>query len=168
MGDAQVKCPAELTHQAAKILCNLGTPCLIHQPNYSMFDRWVENGLLDVLSKEGIGCIVFSPLDQGILTDRYLKGIPRDSRAGKPDTFLSKEDITAQKIDKVRKLNEMAKKRGQSMAQMALAWVLRRPAVTSALIGASRVVQIEDAVSALDNLAFSQEELSHIERILAD
>jgi L-glyceraldehyde 3-phosphate reductase len=131
-----------------------------------MFDRWIENGLLDVLIKEGIGCIVFSPLDQGILTDRYLKGIPRDSRAGKPDTYLSKEDITEAKINKVHKLNEIAKKPGQSIAQMALAWVLRKPAVTSALIGASRVSQIEDAVATLNNLVFSQEELSEIDRIL--
>jgi L-glyceraldehyde 3-phosphate reductase len=159
--------PPELTHQAARMLCNLGTPCLIHQPNYSLLDRWVENGLLDVLTKEGIGCIVFSPLAQGLLTDRYLKGIPKDSRAGKTGTYLHKEDVTSNKISKVHKLNEIAKKRGQSMAQMALAWVLRKPAVTSALIGASRVAQIEDAVAALSNLAFSQDELSQIDSILA-
>jgi L-glyceraldehyde 3-phosphate reductase len=159
--------PAELTYQAAKIMCNLGTPCLIHQPNYSLFDRWVEDGLLDVLTKEGIGCIVFSPLDQGVLTNRYLKGIPADSRAGKPDTFLSREDITEDKLSKVRCLNELAQKRGQSMAQMALAWVLRMPAVTSALIGASRVSQVEDAVATLNRLDFSQEELEAIEKVLA-
>jgi L-glyceraldehyde 3-phosphate reductase len=158
--------PAELTHQAAKILCNLGTPCLIHQPNYSLFDRWVEDGLMDVLTKQGIGCIVFSPLAQGILTDRYLKGVPNDSRAGKKGTYLSQEDVTADKIDKVRKLDEIAKQRGQSMAQMALAWVLRKPAVTSALIGASRVSQIEEGVATLEKLAFSKEELAEIEKIL--
>ena len=160
--------PAELTHQAAKTLYSLGTPCLIHQPNYSLFDRWVENGLLDVLTEEGIGCIVFSPLDQGVLTNRYLKGIPRDSRAGKPDTFLSREDLTEDKLSKVRRLNELAQKRGQSMAQMALAWVLRKPTVTSALIGASRVSQVEDAVATLNRLDFSQEELNAIESILAE
>ena len=160
--------PAELTHQAAKILCNLGTPFLIHQPNYSLFDRWIEEGLLDVLTKQGIGCIVFSPLDQGILTNRYLKGIPSDSRAGKKGTYLSREDVGADKIEKVRKLNEIAKKRGQSMAQMALAWVLRKPAVTSALIGASKVSQIEDGVATLENLEFSKEELAEIEKILEE
>ncbi len=159
--------PPALTRQAVKILHSLATPCLIHQPNYSLFDRWVEDGLLDVLSEEGIGCIVFSPLDQGVLTNRYLKGIPTDSRAGKPDTYLSQDDITADKLAKVRQLNELAQKRGQSMAQMALAWVLRQPAVTSALIGASRVSQVEDSVSTLNNLEFSQEELNRIERILA-
>lgn len=159
--------PPELTREAAKILCSLGTPCLIHQPNYSLFDRWVEGGLLDVLTEEGIGCIVFSPLDQGILTDRYLKGIPGDSRAGKTGTYLSREDITGDKITRVRQLNEIAQKRGQTMAQMALAWVLRQPVVTSALIGASRVAQIEDAVTSLNNLGFSQEELDSIEKILA-
>ena len=159
--------PAELTRQAAKILRNLGTPCLIHQPNYSLFDRWVEDGLLDVLTDEGIGCIVFSPLDQGVLTDRYLKGIPSDARAGKPDTYLSKEDISEDKLAKVRTLNEMAQKRGQSMAQMALAWVMRQPAVTSALIGASRVSQVEDSVATLNKLEFSPDELRLIEHILA-
>ncbi|NJD59572.1 MAG: L-glyceraldehyde 3-phosphate reductase [Anaerolineales bacterium] len=160
--------PAELTHQAAKILCNLGTPCLIHQPNYSLFDRWVEDGLLDVLTKQGIGCIVFSPLAQGILTNRYLKGVPNDSRAGKKGTYLSRENVTADKIDKVRKLAEIARQRGQSMAQMALAWVLHKPAVTSALIGASRVAQIEDGVAALNKLEFSKEELAEIEKILKE
>jgi L-glyceraldehyde 3-phosphate reductase len=159
--------PPDLTRQAAGILRQLGTPCLIHQPNYSLFDRWVEDGLLDVLTKEGIGCIVFSPLEQGILTNRYLKGIPADSRAGKPDTFLSKEDVSQEKMSKVRPLNELAQKRGQSMAQMALAWVLRQPAVTSALVGASRVSQVEDSVATLDNLDFSREELASIEKILA-
>ena len=158
--------PPDLTRQAARILHQMGTPCLIHQPNYSLFDRWVEDGLLDVLAEEGIGCIVFSPLDQGLLTNRYLKNIPRDSRAGKPGTYLSSDDITEDKLMKVRRLNEIAQKRGQSMAQMALAWVLRQPAVTSALIGASRVSQIEDGVAALDKLEFSGEELEDIEKIL--
>lgn len=158
--------PADLTRQAAKMLQALGTPCLIHQPNYNLFDRWIEDGLLDVLSEEGIGCIVFSPLDQGVLTNRYLKGIPADSRAGKPDTYLSKDDITADKLSKVRQLNEIAKKRGQSMAQMALAWVLRQPTVTSALVGASRVSQVEDSVATLSKLDFAEEELKAIEGIL--
>ncbi|MFZ2095932.1 MAG: L-glyceraldehyde 3-phosphate reductase [Anaerolineales bacterium] len=159
--------PPDLTRRAAKILKELGTPCLIHQPNYSMFDRWVEEGLLGVLAEEGIGCIVFSPLEQGMLTDRYLKGIPTDSRAGKPDTALDREDIREDIISKVRRLNDIAKKRGQTMAQMALAWVLRQPAVTSALVGASRVSQIEDSVVALDKLEFSPDELGAIEKILA-
>jgi L-glyceraldehyde 3-phosphate reductase len=159
--------PPDLTRQATKILHQMGTPCLIHQPNYSLFDRWVEDGLLDALAEEGIGCIVFSPLEQGLLTDRYLKGIPVDSRAGKPDTYLSQEDVTEEKVGKVRKLNEIAQKRGQSMAQLALAWVLRQPAVTSALVGASRVSQVEDSVATLNRLDFSQEELSAIEKILA-
>jgi L-glyceraldehyde 3-phosphate reductase len=159
--------PPELTRQAVKLLRDLGTPCLIHQPNYSLFDRWVEDGLLNVLAEEGIGCIVFSPLEQGMLTNRYLKGIPRDSRAGKPDTFLSREDLSEDKLSKVGRLNELAQKRGQSMAQMALAWVLRQPAVTSALVGASRVSQVEDSVATLSRLDFSQEELGAIERILA-
>ncbi len=160
--------PSELTRQAAKILHSLGTPCLIHQPNYSLFDRWIEDGLLDVLTEEGIGCIVFSPLDQGVLTNRYLKDIPSDSRAGKPDTYLSREDISEDKLARVRRLNEVAQKRGQSMAQMALAWVLRQPAVTSALVGASRVSQVEDSVATLNKLDFSPEELNQIEHILID
>ena len=159
--------PPDLTRQAAKILREMGTPCLIHQPNYSMFDRWVEDGLLNVLAEEGMGCIVFSPLDQGVLTDRYLKGIPPDSRAGKPDTFLNKDDITASKLSRVRRLNDLAHQRGQSLAQMALAWVLRQPAVTSALVGASRVSQIEDSVATLSIFDFSQDELNTIEGILA-
>jgi L-glyceraldehyde 3-phosphate reductase len=159
--------PPELTRRALNILKELGTPCLIHQPNYSLFDRWIEGGLLVVLKEDGIGCIVFSPLDQGVLTNRYLKGIPTDSRAGKPDTYLNKEDITEDKLRKVRKLNEIARRRGQSMAQMALAWVLRLPEVTSALVGASRVAQIEDSVATLKSLEFSQEELHAIEKILA-
>jgi L-glyceraldehyde 3-phosphate reductase len=158
--------PPELTRQAAKMLRELGTRCLIHQPNYSMFDRWIEEGLLEVLTDEGIGCIVFSPLEQGMLTNRYLTGIPADSRAGRPNTFLSQDDLTERKLAKVRQLNELAQKRGQSMAQMALAWVLHQPAVTSALVGASRVSQIEDNIATLQHLDFSQDELGEIEKIL--
>ncbi len=158
--------PPDLTRQAAGILRDLGTPCLIHQPNYSLFDRWIEEGLLEVLAEEGIGCIVFSPLEQGILTNRYLKGIPADSMAGKPATYLSREDITDDKLAKVRQLNQVAQKRGQSMAQMALAWVLRQPEVTAALVGASRVTQVEDSVAALNKLDFSEDELRIIEDIL--
>lgn len=158
----------EQTRQAAQILRQLGTPCLIHQPSYSLFNRWIENGLLDVLKEEGLGCIVFSPLAQGLLTDKYLNGLPEDSRAAKAHGFLGREDLTPEKLDKVRKLNELAQSRGQTLAQLALAWVLRHAGVTSALIGASRVQQIEDAVSTSKALAFSPQELQHIEDILAD
>ena len=156
------------TKKAAGILEEMGIHLLIHQPRYSMFERWIEDGLLDVLEKQGIGSIVFSPLAQGLLTDRYLKGIPDDSRAGKKGTFLKRESITDELIQKINKLNNIAKKRNQSLAQMAIAWVLRKPAVTSALIGASKVSQIEDAVGALNNLKFSEEELKSIEKILAE
>jgi L-glyceraldehyde 3-phosphate reductase len=159
---------AKQTRQAVRILNELGTPLLIHQPSYNMFDRWIEGGLLDVLAEEGTGCIVFSPLAQGLLTGRYLDHIPDDSRAAKPDTFLSREDVSQEVVGKVRRLNEIARQRGQSMAQMSIAWDLRNPIVTSALIGASRPEQIEDAVGALQNLEFSSEELSAIEAILAD
>ncbi len=154
------------TRQAAAILRELGTPCLIHQPNYSMLDRWIEGGLLDVLDEEGIGCIVFSPLQQGLLTDRYLKGIPADSRAARPDAFLTRDDVKEELLTKVRRLDEIAKSRDQSMAQMAIAWVLRQKAVTSALIGASKPQQVEDCVAALDHLDFSDEELKEIDSIL--
>jgi L-glyceraldehyde 3-phosphate reductase len=157
----------ERTSEAAQILRKLGTPCLIHQPSYSMFNRWIEGGLLQVLGEEGMGCIVFSPLAQGLLTDRYLNGIPADSRAAKPHGFLRPAQITEQKLAKVRRLNEAAQARGQTLAQMALAWVLRHPQVTSALIGASRVSQVEDAVGALKNLTFTPDELQQIEAILA-
>jgi L-glyceraldehyde 3-phosphate reductase len=158
---------AAQTAVAAKVLRNLGTPCLIHQPMYSMFERNIESGLLDVLEKEGIGCIAFCPLAQGLLTDRYLNGIPADSRAGKPDTFLKRSDVTEQALGQVRALSEVARARGQSVAQLALAWVLRDPRMTSALIGASRVEQIEQNVAALANLRFSSAELAQIEAILA-
>jgi L-glyceraldehyde 3-phosphate reductase len=157
---------AEQTRQAAGVMRQLGTPLLIHQPSYNMLDRWVEAGLLDVLAEEGTGCIVFSPLAQGLLTDRYLETIPEDSRAAKPGTALSNEDVSEAAIAKVRRLNVIARQRGQSMAQMSIAWVLRNPTVTSALIGASRPEQVDDAVGAIQNLDFSSEELSAIEAIL--
>jgi L-glyceraldehyde 3-phosphate reductase len=156
----------EETRQAARILRELGTPCLIHQPSYSMLNRWIEDGLLDVLAEEGIGCIVFSPLAQGLLSDKYLGGVPEGSRAAKPHGFLRPQHITDDKIAKVKALNAIARTRGQSLAQMALAWVLRHPGMTSALIGASSVAQVEGCAAALDNLAFSAEELESIETIL--
>jgi L-glyceraldehyde 3-phosphate reductase len=158
----------EQTRQAAAILRALGTPCLIHQPSYSMFNRWVEDGLLDVLEDEGIGCIAFSPLAQGLLTDKYLGGIPEGSRASKPHGFLRPAHVTDEKLARVRGLNELAKRRGQTLAQMALAWVLRHAAMTSSLIGASRIEQIEDAVGALNNLTFTGEELQAIEALLVE
>jgi len=159
----------EHTRQAATILRDLGTPCLIHQPRYNMFDRWIEDGLLDVLGEEGIGCIGFSPLCQGILTDKYLKAIPEGSRAAKYDgEFHWGDQVTDERIAKVVELNKMAQARGQSMAQMAIAWVLRHDTMTSALIGASKVSQVEEAVAALEILAFSDKEFKQIETILAD
>lgn len=158
--------PADTARQAIAILRDLGTPCLIHQPKYSMFERWVEGGLLDVLQEEGVGSIAFSPLAGGLLTDRYLHGIPADSRAAHSQ-FLKPEAITEQKLGKIKQLNEMALARGQKLSQMALAWVLRSDRVTSVLIGASRISQIEDAVGMLENRHFSAEELSAIEIILA-
>lgn len=159
----------EQTRQAAKILRELGTPCLIHQPRYNMFDRWIEDGLLDVLEEEGIGCIVFSPLAQGILTDKYLGGIPEDSRSAKYAGELYWGDsVTGDRVARVQKLNKIAGARGQNMAQMAIAWVLRHPGMTSALIGASRVSQIEDNVAALNNLEFTAAELAAIDDILAE
>jgi len=158
---------AQQTSTAAEVLRRMGTPCLIHQPKYSMFDRNIESSLLDVLGQEGVGCIAFCPLAQGLLTDRYLDGIPSDSRAGKPDTFLKKNDVTDTALTKVRALRDIAKSRGQSVAQLALAWVLRDPRMTSALIGASRVDQIDQNVTALANLKFSSDELAQIDTILA-
>jgi len=157
----------EQTRRAARILRELGTPCLIHQPSYNMFDRRIEEGLLDTLQEESIGCIVFVPLAQGLLTNRYLEGIPQDSRAAKPHGFLKPRHITAEKLTKVRRLNEMAQARGQTLAQMALAWNLRHPAITSVLAGASRVEQIKDNVDALNTLQFTDEELEAIDEILA-
>jgi L-glyceraldehyde 3-phosphate reductase len=160
---------ADLTRQAAQILRDLGTPCLIHQPSYSMFNRWIEGegGLLDTLREEGIGCIVFSPLAQGLLSDKYLGGVPEGSRASKPHGFLRPAQITDEAIEKVRRLNDLARQRGQSLAQMALAWTLRDPAVTSTLIGASRVEQVDDSVAAVANTRFSPDELAAIETILS-
>jgi len=157
----------DFTRRAAALLRQLGTPCLIHQPSYNMFNRWIEPELLSTLEAEGIGCIAFSPLAQGVLTGRYLAGIPADSRAGRPTGFLRPQHITDEKLAKVHRLNEIAQERGQTMAQLAIAWVLRHPGMTSALIGASRVSQIEEIVAALVNLAFSPEELAAIDAILA-
>ena len=158
---------ADQTSKAAEIMKKLGTPCLIHQPSYNMFNRWIEDGLLGVLTGEKIGCIVFSPLAQGLLTDKYLSGIPEGSRASKKHGFLKPAHITDEKIEKVKQLNVLAHERGQSLAQMSLAWVLRHSAVTSALAGASRPEQIEDAVGALSNTAFTGDELKKIEGILS-
>ncbi len=156
----------EQTRRAAQILHDLGTPCLIHQPSYNMFDRWVENGLLDVLEQEGIGCIVFSPLAQGQLTDRYLAGIPSGARATRTErVWLTPEDVK-ENLPKVLRLNEIASRRGQKLSQMALAWVLRKPQITSALIGASSVEQLQTNLKALENLQFTPEELQEIETIL--
>ncbi|MGP0098778.1 MAG: L-glyceraldehyde 3-phosphate reductase [Terriglobales bacterium] len=157
---------AEQTSKAIKILRDLGTPCLIHQPRYSMLVRDPEQGLLDVLEKEGVGAIVFSPLAQGLLSDRYLHGIPSDSRAAR-DFFLKKKDIGEGKLVKIRGLNEIAAQRGQTLAEMAVAWVLRDPRVTSALVGTSKVSQVDDNVAALKNLKFSTEELRKIDSVLA-
>jgi L-glyceraldehyde 3-phosphate reductase len=158
--------PADKTREAAKMLRELGTPCLIHQPVYSMFNRWVEADLLNTLKEEGIGCISFSPLAQGLLTDKYLGGIPEGSRASKAHGFLKPAHLTDDKLAKVNKLNEIAKSREQTLAQMALAWVLRHETMTSVLIGASKVEQIEDAVGMLNKLDFSNDELQNIETIL--
>lgn len=156
----------EETQQAIKILKELGTPLLIHQPAYSMFNRWVEDGLTDLLQEEGAGAIAFVPLAQGLLTSRYLNGIPNDSRALKPNSFLNERDVSKEVLQKVSKLNEIAQERGQSLAQMALSWVLRGGKITSALIGASKVSQIEENVASLQNLEFSEEELRRIDDIL--
>ena len=157
----------EQTHQATRILRDLGTPCLIHQPSYSMFNRWIEDGLLAVLEKTGIGCIAFSPLAQGLLTDKYLDGIPEQSRAAKAHGFLRANQVTEDKLAKVRKLNVLAQVRRQTLAQMSLAWVLRHSGMTSALVGASSVKQIEDNVATLNNLSFAESELKTIEDILS-
>ncbi len=156
----------EQTRQAAKILRDLGTPCLIHQPKYNMFHRTPEKGLFDTLNKNGMGSIVFSPLAQGVLTDRYLGGFPEDSRAVRDGRYLKPDFIKTEQLDKVRALKKIADQRGQNMAQLAIAWVLRKKEVTSALIGASRVSQIEDAVNALARLEFESDELEEIETIL--
>ncbi|ELQ3995472.1 L-glyceraldehyde 3-phosphate reductase [Enterobacter bugandensis] len=159
--------PAELARKAIDILNDLGTPCLIHQPKYSMFERSPEEGLLDVLQEKGVGCIPFSPLAGGQLTNRYLNGIPADSRAASGSQFLNPEQITEEKLEKVRQLNALAESRGQKLSQMALAWVLRHEEVTSVLIGASKTAQIDDAVGMLENRQFTAEELSLIDQILS-
>ena len=157
---------AEEAKKAIDILNDLGTPCLIHQPSYSMLNRWIEDELIDVLEEEGVGSIAFSPLAGGKLTNRYLNGIPKDSRAASDSIFMSEKDITEELVTKVNALNEVAMKRGQSLAQMALAWDLKVGKLTSVLIGASKVSQIEDCVKALDCLDFTEEELKTIDEIL--
>lgn len=157
---------AEMTFKAVEILKEMGVRCLIHQPKYSMFERWVENGLLDVLEQSGVGCIPFSPLAQGLLTNRYLNGIPEGSRASKAHGFLRPEQITEEKISRVQKLNDIAVKRNQSLAQMALAWLLKDNRITSVLIGASSAAQLDENLAMLNNLNFSDAELNMIEEIL--
>ena len=157
----------EQTSKAAEILRQLGTPCLVHQPKYSMLDRWVENGLLDTLATLGMGCVAFSPLEQGILTDKYLHGLPANSRAAKPSGFLKAEQIEPGIMEKVNRLNEIAVSRGQSLAQMAIAWLLKDQRVTSVIVGASSVEQLKNNLGSLENTLFSDEELQHIDEITA-
>jgi L-glyceraldehyde 3-phosphate reductase len=157
--------PAEKAAKAIAILKNLGTPCLIHQPKYSMFERWVEGGLLDVLEKDGVGCIPFSPLAQGLLTNKYLHGIPQDSRAAR-GVFLKANQLTEGRISQISRLNDIALQRGQTLAQMALSWILKDNRITSVLIGASRPEQLTDSLKCLDNIGFAAEELMEIEEIL--
>ncbi len=155
--------PPEQTRDAVRILREMGTPLLIHQPSYSMFNRWIEDGLLDVLEEEGIGCIAFSPLAQGLLTDRYLGGVPADSRVA-TSRFLNESDLTEERMAKVRALNEIAARRGQTLAQLALAWALRDPRMTSVIIGASSVRQLEDNIGTLDHLELTADELAEIDK----
>ncbi|HNR68612.1 MAG TPA: L-glyceraldehyde 3-phosphate reductase [bacterium] len=157
---------AEQTREAAQILRDLGTPCLIHQPSYSLFNRWIEADLLQLLGNEGIGCIAFSPLAQGLLSSRYLQGIPEDSRAAKPHGFLKRDRITDDKIAQIRKLNALAERRGQTLAQMALTWVLRDARVTSALVGVSRIEQLEENLRAISAAPLHEEELAEIDTIV--
>lgn len=157
---------AEETEAALEVLRQLGTPCLIHQPKYSMFERWVEKGLLNVLDRHGVGCISFSPLAQGMLADRYLQGIPSDSRAGKPHGFLRSAEITDERLQVIRKLDAVARGRGQSLSQMAIAWLMRQPVVTSVLIGVSSMEQLETNLGTLENIAFTADELEEIDRII--
>jgi L-glyceraldehyde 3-phosphate reductase len=159
---------ARETIRAVDILYELGTPCLIHQPSYNMLDRWIEDDLIDTLKDKGIGCIVFSPLAQGLLSNRYLNGIPDDSRAAKPTKALEREDVSEDVLAKVRQLNQMARGRGQSLAQMAIAWILRHSAITSVLVGASSSTQIGEDIDSRNNLNFSEDELSEIDRILEE
>lgn len=157
----------EEAEKAIRILREHGTPCLIHQPRYNMFERWVEGGLLELLGREGVGCIAYSPLAQGALTDRYLKGVPADSRAAKAGSTIGGRYLTDEKMEQIRALNQLAEERGQSLAQMALAWILRKPEVTSVLIGASSPQQLDTNVKALENLAFTADECKKIDDILA-
>lgn len=159
---------AETTQMAADILKSMGTPCLIHQPKYSMLERWVEKGLLDVLEKNGIGCIAYSPLAQGLLTNKYLHGVPEDSRAAKPHGFLQKSAITDELVRMLRKLNNMAQDRGQTLAQMALSWVLKDPRVTSVLVGARNKEQLLDSLKCLEKTEFTADELEVIDSYLAE
>lgn len=159
---------AEDAERAIKILRGNGTPCLIHQPRYNMFERWVEDGLLDVLQREGVGCIAYSPLAQGALTNRYLNGIPSDSRAAREGTTVGGRYLTEEKLGQIRRLNKIAEDRGQALAQMALAWVLRRPEVTTVLIGASSPEQLSANIASLSNLEFREDELNAIENILGN
>jgi L-glyceraldehyde 3-phosphate reductase len=156
----------EEASKAIQLLRELGTPCLIHQPKYSMFERWVEGGLLDVLEKEGVGCIPFSPLAQGLLTNKYLNEIPKDSRAAKPHGFLQESQITEQTRNKIKALNRIAEERNQTLAQMALSWILKDDRITSVLVGASRTSQLADSLRCLNNTSFSEEELQNIEQVL--
>jgi L-glyceraldehyde 3-phosphate reductase len=156
----------EEAKKAIEILKQLGTPCLIHQPKYSMFERWVEGGLLDVLEESGVGCIPFSPLAQGMLTNKYLKGIPENSRAAKSTGHLQTSEITAERLQQITQLNEIAKQRNQSLAQMALAWLMKDKRVTTVLIGASSVAQLDDNLACLNNISFSEAELNQIENVL--
>ena len=158
--------PADLARQAFQILKDLGTPCLIHQPKYSMMERWVEGGLLDLLEENGVGCIPFSPLAQGMLTDKYSINIPKESRAAKSTGHLQTTEITAEKVQQIRALNEIARSRNQSLAQMALSWLLKDSRVTSVLVGASKPEQLADSLRCMDNLDFASDELDQIERIL--
>jgi L-glyceraldehyde 3-phosphate reductase len=157
--------PEECT-KALQILRELGTPCLIHQPRYSMFDRWVEDGLLDILGNEGVGCIPFSPLAQGMLTNKYLDGIPEDSRAAKAHGFLQESMITTERLNQIKNLNDIAISRNQSLAQMAIAWLLKDKRITSVLVGASKPEQLADSLNSLNNLKFSEDELSRIKSII--
>jgi L-glyceraldehyde 3-phosphate reductase len=156
----------EQTRESSKILRALGTPCLLHQPRYNMFDRRIEEGLLEVLKEEGIGCIVFSPLAQGLLTERYLEGIPGDSRAGKAGRFLKPENVSQQVVDRARKLAAIARQRGQSLAQLAVTWILRQPQITSVLIGASRPAQVEELYAGLSSPTLTDDEVAEIDRCL--
>ena len=157
----------EETRKAVRILKENGTPCLIHQPRYNMLERWVEDGLLSALDENGVGCICFSPLAQGALTDKYLKGIPAGSRASREGTTVAQRYLSNEQLEKIKQLNQLAEERGQTLAQMAIAWILRRPEVTTVLVGASRVSQLDNSLAALECTGFSEDELKRIDEILA-